>query len=626
MSVSQRYPETANNASPSGELPPVSPQLPPFPPELQTLEQWVIFRLETRDGKATKVPYNTHTGSMASVRNPTTWSTFAEARATCDRLGAGGIGFVFSDFDPYFGIDLDKCHDPETGIIEPWAQEIIDRFLPYAYIEISISGTGVHIIGRGALPPGGNRKGLIETYDHNRFFTMSGNVLHGRDDLIDCQATLNTWHAEVFPAKAPHTPRPQPTVEHRPGDDALIEKASRATNGAKFAALMAGDTSGHGGDDSAADLALVSMLAFWTQGEPDQLDRLFRRSGLYREKWERDDYRERTIRLALENVTAYDPEYHRGVWHAPADATAPHSATDDDIAAMPCDALRDALRVARETIQRRDAVIARERELRKAAEDLQRRNSEAISKSLHMLKNPDLPLGEKVTALAITLDLRARVANGEQPAEHGFLMPAVAIAEVTGQSEATVAKHMRSLDKKGVITKRLVREAVTRDSVNLETGEIAGVPGTRDRNFIDLAGNTLDNVIDLTERIASYQRGADDRQHGGTRKAACVDHPDAGTVKHWHLECAECHAILDHGSAVIAPEETAESSGIKMTPAPSVSIQSYRGSNLIPESSPFQPITPTSTIKMTPDPTTPPPLPGYLPGLGEVAGNDRWTA
>ncbi|MGI8545899.1 MAG: hypothetical protein ACR2M1_00970, partial [Gemmatimonadaceae bacterium] len=414
--------------------------------------------------------------------------------------------------------------------------------------------------------------------------------------------------------------------------------ASRATNGAKFAALMAGDTSGHGGDDSAADLALVSMLAFWTQGEPDQLDRLFRRSGLYREKWERDDYRERTIRLALENVTAYDPEYHRGTWHATADATAPHSATDDDIAAMTCDDLRDALRVARETIQlrdaviaRRDAVVARERELCKAAEDLQRRNSEAMSKSLHILKNPDLPLGEKVTAMVLTLDLRARITNGTQPTEHGFLMPAVALAEVTGQSEATVAKHIRSLDKKGVITKRLVREAVTRDSVDLETGEITGVPGTRDRNYIDLADGTLDNVIDLTERIASYQRGADDRQHGGTRKAACVDHPDAGTVKHWHLECAQCHTILDHGSAFIAPEETAESSGVNLIPEGSVSIQSYRGSNLIPESSPFQPtavqpIIPTSTIKMTPDTITPPPLPGYLPGMGEVAGNDRWTA
>ncbi|PLS86750.1 MAG: hypothetical protein CYG60_05595 [Actinobacteria bacterium] len=64
--------------------------------------------------------------------------------------------------------------------------------------------------------------------------------------------------------------------------------------------MWGGDTSGYDGDDSRADLALCSMLAFWT-GDEHQLDRLFRRSGLYREKWERADYRERTIRKAIED-------------------------------------------------------------------------------------------------------------------------------------------------------------------------------------------------------------------------------------------------------------------------------------------------------------------------------------
>jgi putative DNA primase/helicase len=70
-----------------------------------------------------------------------------------------GIGYVFSAEDPYTGIDLDKCRDPETGTIEEWAQEIIISLR--SYTEISPSGRGVHIIVRGKLPPEGRRKGAL---------------------------------------------------------------------------------------------------------------------------------------------------------------------------------------------------------------------------------------------------------------------------------------------------------------------------------------------------------------------------------------------------------------------------------------------------------------------------------
>ena len=82
-------------------------------------------------------------------------------------------------------------------------------------------------------------------------------------------------------------------------DEEIIERARSAANGAKFMRLWAGDTSEYGGDDSAADLALLGILAFWTQ-DPAQLDRLFRRSGLYREKWERADYREHNSTSTVE--------------------------------------------------------------------------------------------------------------------------------------------------------------------------------------------------------------------------------------------------------------------------------------------------------------------------------------
>lgn len=102
-------------------------------------------------------------------------------------------------------------------------------------------------------------------------------------------------------------------------DRALIEKAMNAKNGDKFSALWEGRWGGLGfknqkGEEtqSEADLALCSILAFWTQGDAARIDRLFRQSGLMREKWERADYRERTINLALDQRAYYDPNYRKG--------------------------------------------------------------------------------------------------------------------------------------------------------------------------------------------------------------------------------------------------------------------------------------------------------------------------
>ena len=65
--------------------------------------------------------------------------------------------------------------DPATGEIEGWAQEIIEEL--NSYTEISPSGTGVHILVRGELPAGRNRKGRFEAYDQGRYFTITGEHL-----------------------------------------------------------------------------------------------------------------------------------------------------------------------------------------------------------------------------------------------------------------------------------------------------------------------------------------------------------------------------------------------------------------------------------------------------------------
>jgi putative DNA primase/helicase len=293
------------------------------PVELARRPQWVAWRLQPREGqpKPTKVPYDARTGRLASTTDPSTWATFEEAATFCSREHCSGVGYVLSADDPYVGVDLDACRDPASGRISGWAKAIIKRL--NSYTEISPSGTGLRIFVRGELPAHGRRKGsadkppAIEVYSQARFLTITGDHVLGLPETIqDRQDALLAWHMEVFgPApeqrqnghSSPGTSNRQPV--HLADADLLL-KARAADNGAKFWAVWNGDVSGHGGDDSAADLALLNHLAFWTGPDPARLDQLFRSSGLMREKWERADYRERTINKALEGRTEfYDPSH-----------------------------------------------------------------------------------------------------------------------------------------------------------------------------------------------------------------------------------------------------------------------------------------------------------------------------
>jgi putative DNA primase/helicase len=146
-----------------------------IPVQLTERPQWVCWRREIRDGKTTKVPYTPGTERRASTTDLMTWRTFSEA---LEAYEAGeppydGIGFVFCSADPFVGIDLDGCRNPQTGEVEPWAQNIIDTFSAEGYVEASPSGAGVHIIVRG-IQKEGARRGHVEMYGQDRYFTVTG--------------------------------------------------------------------------------------------------------------------------------------------------------------------------------------------------------------------------------------------------------------------------------------------------------------------------------------------------------------------------------------------------------------------------------------------------------------------
>lgn len=259
-----------------------------LPSDLLELPRWVVWKLIKRDrDKPTKVPYCARPGRKgrkASVVDPETWATFAQARAAFDKGGYSGLGFVLGA--GIVGVDLDHCYDPATDALTEEAQAIIAALATYT--EYSPSGTGVHLLMRGALPSGGRHGAQIELYETDRFFTVSGQQLPNTPRALEERTeALAALHARVFPQPEPASqPEPAPRVEMPMDDAAIVQRAMRAKNGADFARLFRGDTTGQGNDASRADFALVGFLRFYTGGDPVQMDRIFRQSGLMRDKWD----------------------------------------------------------------------------------------------------------------------------------------------------------------------------------------------------------------------------------------------------------------------------------------------------------------------------------------------------
>ncbi len=275
-----------------------------IPAELQSLKQWVIWKYEETDGKKpTKVPYtawNTH----ASVSDEKTWCSFDEAISAMVTHGASGIGFVFSNYDPFAGIDLDaldkvalKAEDYDRMLAVQG--EVFRRF--DSYTEYSPSGLGMHIIIRAALP-GGRKRGGIEIYSRDRFFTFTGNVYHNRP-IQDRQGMAEVLYNQM--GKNVEQYYYDGHAEEQYTDERVIELALAASNGDKFAKLLTEEwrdlyPDAGGGDQSRADFAFIDIIAYYTQNRA-QLKRIFRKSTLgQRRKASRDDYVDNMINKSFD--------------------------------------------------------------------------------------------------------------------------------------------------------------------------------------------------------------------------------------------------------------------------------------------------------------------------------------
>ena len=282
------------------------------PEELKALPNWVGWKLEIRDGedRPTKVPYaSTH--EKASSTSPLTWRAFTDV-CEIPPSQEKGIGFVF-DGKGIVGIDLDDCLFDNA--IDPKFENIIKTL--NSYTEVSPSGSGVHIFIRcNEEPyPTGKKKGNVEIYSKQRYFTVTGNVwLDQPINTVSAETVRALMDPLVNPKRMEETiTRPQ-TSSPDLSDDDIIRIASGASNSHKFERLMDGHIGDYANDRSVADMALASILAFYTT-DPNQIERIMRMSGLVREKWDKHQkyLREYTIAKAIQMCNHhFEPKYEVG--------------------------------------------------------------------------------------------------------------------------------------------------------------------------------------------------------------------------------------------------------------------------------------------------------------------------
>jgi hypothetical protein len=316
-----RVPEAEPEPEPSvaGNHTSTRPKRPPepwwqhIPEDLTVMRQWVLWAYSQNGKKWTKVPQQPD-GSPASSTDPATWASFEDVqtayRASGDKFD--GVGFVVTESDPFVGFDFDHVCD-RRGTLDPTIRGFIDELA--SYTEVSPSGHGVRVFVRGKLPEKDRKLGDFECYESGRYLTLTGDrLLDSPTSIRECQEAIESVHAAIFAertAKRVAKPKNTGTALVSDSDAEQLERARKSKGGEKFIALYdRGDWKGaEYPSQSEADQALCGMLRFWLGADAARIDAAFRRSGLYREKWDREDYRERTIGEALPG-DVYGTHFH----------------------------------------------------------------------------------------------------------------------------------------------------------------------------------------------------------------------------------------------------------------------------------------------------------------------------
>jgi hypothetical protein len=286
---------------------------------LGAYRQFIIYKVvpsQTRPGKTDKLPVDHATGKVSDAHNTSIHLPFQRAADIVAMWGEPyGVGFVFTENDPFWFLDIDECL-----LVGGWAPHALQtcQLLAGCAVEVSRSGKGLHLFGSGRPPAHAckNSQLNMEFYHSGRFVALTGINATG-DAARDFSSVLPSLVGVYFPPDetqlqaAEWTDAPVPEWRGIEDDQELIRRAlgSRtvaSTFGTKasFADLWNADAQVLGRifpdpvrayDESEADSSLAQHLAFWTGKNCERIRRLMYMSKLVRDKWEREDYLPRTI-------------------------------------------------------------------------------------------------------------------------------------------------------------------------------------------------------------------------------------------------------------------------------------------------------------------------------------------
>lgn len=279
---------------------------------------FVLWKYEMKDGQMTKVPYQVN-GRRA---NPADAATFDDYD-TVIKAVSGYNGISLGAFRGYGMIDIDHCI--EDGELSSLAKDIVNGL--DSYTEISPSGTGIRIVIKAvdfqydvSKYYINNRSIGVEIYISgatNRVCTLTGNAI--REGEVAERGTELTVIMDKYMLRP--TPMKEYSSEDVPGsylsDESVIEKAANSKQGEKFQSLWNGEIP-DGKSHSDADMALAAILAFWCGGDIEQMDRLFRESGLMRDKWDRVQSGSTYGEITLKKAVAHASEFYKPVSKMPA--------------------------------------------------------------------------------------------------------------------------------------------------------------------------------------------------------------------------------------------------------------------------------------------------------------------
>ncbi len=288
-----------------------------IPDALKQNTSFCVWKMEKVKGRKTKVPYNPRTRALAKTNDPSTFADFNTAMKAYAIGGWDGIGYRVSE--GIGAIDIDHCIR-EDGTLTDVAASILGIF-SNAYFERSPSGTGLR--GFFKLSPDfaydktvyyiNNRKHGLEVYlpgTTNRFVTVTGDMF--RDGTVSLDDNALQTALDTFMKRSSRIS--EGTVEPCSylDDEGVIAHASASESGDKFKMLYEGNWEEGYDSQSDADMALVAILAFWCGNSEEQIDRIFRSSGLMRDKWDRrtgdNTYGQITIRNVVStNSKIYTP-------------------------------------------------------------------------------------------------------------------------------------------------------------------------------------------------------------------------------------------------------------------------------------------------------------------------------